>query len=197
MNVFKKGVLLVASSLVASTISGAVAFADPDETAVPPFPQNGAPQGDQSSSASQAGPSGAPEQQGGGPGMFRQRMRQRFMDRQNQGGEGGGSGPGAFAEERAKWQAIEPTLTPDQKMQIKQIREEGRQNTQPLREQAQALKEKMNANPPPDNMADLQAQMKTLHQQMKAQHEATQQKVSSVLTPQQRAQLNAAPSASQ
>lgn len=88
-----------------------------------------------------------------------------------------------------------PNLTDAQKTQLKEIREQGRKDSQPLREKMKAMREKlqnmkMSDNP---NQKEIDAMIDEMHR-LKAQIEksrtASELKMRSVLTPEQRKVLD-------
>lgn len=109
------------------------------------------------------------------------------------GGAGDASAPGGRFARRggggrgARFAQLEAVLNPEQKAQFQQIMEQSRADGKPLMEKMRALKSNMQGGTSMDDKT--KTDFKALRQQLKAHHEATQAKVSALLTPEQKAQL--------
>lgn len=102
------------------------------------------------------------------------------------------AGSGRHARARAQHVLSQLNLTADQKAQIKAIRQEERQKNQPLfgsvRAKAAEYRQLKQANDP---RADaVKAELQPLRDQVKAARTATRDRILSVLTPEQRTQLD-------
>lgn len=88
-----------------------------------------------------------------------------------------------------------PNLTEAQKTQLKEIREQGRKDSQPQREKMKAMREKlqnmkMSDNPNQKEIDTLIDEMHRLKAQMEKSRTASELKMRSVLTPEQRKVLD-------
>lgn len=123
--------------------------------------------------AAPAGPTAAPT--GGTDGQESGKRGWGGKHHGERGGRGGGFG------------GLRDTLTADQQKQFDQIIQESKSKNQPLFEKMKALRGSDSGAPDEKTKAEFQA----LKEQMRAERKATHEKIMSLLTPEQKAKLEA------